>query len=121
VSWSIIVVTLSESFRTSIDALLRELDAVSVPWGVADGPVPDPAAPMLVLAGGAEGAAVDLLTSLEREHGRHILVAGAAPDHRLSASMVRAGALDYFALPDDLDALRRSLERASREGAVRQG
>jgi two-component system response regulator HydG len=114
VSWSVIVVTLSESFRTSIDELLRELGAMALSWKPGDGALPDPSAPLLVLAGGAEGAAVDFLATREQDRARRILVVGAAPDHRLSASLVRAGAEDYFALPDDVDALRRSLERTGR-------
>jgi DNA-binding NtrC family response regulator len=40
---------------------------------------------------------------------------GASTDHRLGSAAVRAGARDYFALPTDLDALRRTLEREGRE------
>jgi two-component system response regulator HydG len=48
---------------------------------------------------------------------------GAAADHRIAASAVQRGARDYFALPDDLDVLRRSLEREGREvsGRVEAG
>jgi two-component system response regulator HydG len=120
VTWTIIMVTLSESFRSSLDELLRELNAVSRPWSPGNGPIPDPVAPLLVLAGGAEGAAMDLLGSLGREAGRRVLVAGASPDHRLSAALVRAGAEDYFALPGDLEPLRRSLERSARMAGARE-
>lgn len=112
------MVALSESFRTSLEQLLRDLDATALAWSPPEGAPPHPTAPLLVLAGGAEGAALDLLASLGRDSGRRVLVAGAEPDHRLSASLVRAGAEDYFALPDDLDALRRSLDRSARLAAA---
>jgi two-component system response regulator HydG len=46
-------------------------------------------------------------------------VVGAAPDHRLAAAAIQRGARDYFALPDDLGLLRRSLERERRESRGR--
>src|SRR5690349_23372454 len=39
-----------------------------------------------------------------------IAAAGARPDHRLSAALVRAGASTYFALPDDNALLRSWLQ-----------
>jgi DNA-binding NtrC family response regulator len=42
-------------------------------------------------------------------------VVGAAADHRIAAAAIQRGARDYFALPEDLEILRRSLERESRE------
>jgi two-component system response regulator HydG len=44
---------------------------------------------------------------------------GALPDHRLAAAALQRGATDYFALPDDLDVFRRSLERELREARGR--
>ena len=40
-------------------------------------------------------------------------------DHRIAAAAIQRGARDYFALPDDLDLLRRSLERVLREARGR--
>lgn len=111
------MVSLSESFRSSVDSLLRELDAVVVPWSVGDS-LPPAGNPVLVLAGGAEGPAGDLVETLDREPGRRVLVVGASPDHRLSASLIRAGADDYFALPGDMEALRRALEQEARRQAA---
>jgi two-component system response regulator HydG len=68
---------------------------------------------VLVLAGGAESQAVDLLGSLAIDLPRYVI--GAARDHRLAAATLQRGARDYFALPDDLGLLRRSLERERRE------
>ena len=68
---------------------------------------------LLVMAGGAEGKALDLLAELQMGTLPVYLI-GAAPDHRLAAAAVQRGARDYFALPDDVDLLRRSLEREAR-------
>ena len=69
---------------------------------------------LLLLAGGAESAAIDLLAELP-SRAAPVYVVGAAADHRLAAAAVQRGARDYFALPEDLDVLRRSLEREARE------
>src|SRR4051794_23055776 len=79
------------------------------------GAFPAGASLALVLAGGEEAAAVDLLPALPLGDGTPCYVIGAAADHRLAASVMQRGATDYFALPDDLDLLRRSLERERRE------
>ena len=57
---------------------------------------------------------------------RDIAVVSASTDHRVALEMLRAGASEYFALPDDLELLRawtsdraiRFTERASRDGFV---
>jgi DNA-binding NtrC family response regulator len=72
---------------------------------------------LILLAGGAEGAAIDLLSELPA--GPPVYLIGSVPDHRLAAAAVQRGARDYFALPDDLDVLRRSLEREAREAQGR--
>ena len=51
----------------------------------------------------------------ELDKANPVLLVGASTDHRLGSAAVRAGARDYFALPGDLDALRRTLEREGRE------
>lgn len=70
---------------------------------------------MLLLAGGTESAAVDQLSSLATDLPRYVV--GAARDYRLATAAIQRGARDYFALPDDLGLLRRSLERE--RGAAR--
>ena len=64
-AWQMAVVELSDSFRSSIAELARELRAGMVTWQPGDGATP-PAGPavLLILAGGAEAAAIDLLTEL---------------------------------------------------------
>ena len=121
--WSIAVVQLSESFRITISDLARELRASVVEWVPEAGQgVPVGTAVLVVLAGGAESAALDLLSELAPD-GVPRYVIGAAADHRIAASAVQRGAQDYFALPEDLDVLRRSLEREGREvsGRVEAG
>jgi len=114
-AWHIGLVELSDSFRKSLVELARELGAGITTWDLeADEAPPQEVSAVLVLAGGAEGKALDLLTDLEGVSTPVYLI-GASPDHRLAAAAVQRGARDYFALPEDLDLLRRSLDRVARE------
>ncbi|HEX5632538.1 MAG TPA: sigma-54 dependent transcriptional regulator [Gemmatimonadales bacterium] len=111
------MVTFSESFGAAIGAMLSELGGERVEWAADGGPPPEAEAAIL-LAGGAETEAIDWLA----EHGgaaRPVYLVGALPDHRVAAAAVRTGARDYFALPEDLEALRRTLERVAREAQGR--
>jgi two-component system response regulator HydG len=118
-AWQIAVVELSDSFRSSLAELARELRAGMVTWRPGDDATPPAGAGvLLLLAGGAEAAAIDLLAELP-QGGVPVYLIGAAPDHRLAAAAVQRGARDYFALPDDFDILRRSLEREAREAQGR--
>jgi two-component system response regulator HydG len=65
---------------------------------------------LVILAGGSESVALDLLGELPAAPVPTYVV-GASLDHRIAAGAVQRGAQDYFALPDDLEELRRSLER----------
>lgn len=113
--WSIAVVQLSESFRLTLNDLARELRVSVVEWVPEAGQdIPAGTAVLVVLAGGSESAALDLLAELP-PGGTPRYVVGASLDHRIAAAAVQRGASDYFALPDDLDVLRRSLEREGRE------
>jgi len=112
------MVELSDSFRSSMAELARELRAGVVSWRPDEEPTPPAGASvLLMLAGGAEAAAIDLLAELPP--GPPIYLVGAAPDHRLAAAAIQRGARDFFALPEDLDVLRRSLEREAREAQGR--
>jgi DNA-binding NtrC family response regulator len=114
-SWSIAVVQLSESFRVTLSDLARDLRASVVEWVPEAGQsVPPGTALLIFLAGGAESAALDLLAELPAGSVPRYLV-GASQDHRIAAAAVQRGARDYFALPDDLELFRRSLEREARE------
>jgi DNA-binding NtrC family response regulator len=69
---------------------------------------------MIVAAGGAEDE-LDAAVRRVATSGMEVIAVGALPDHRVAASAVRAGAADYFALPDDIELLRAWVgERASR-------
>jgi two-component system response regulator HydG len=113
--WSIAVVQLSESFRVTLSDLARDLRASVVEWVPEAGQSVPPGTALLVfLAGGAESAALELLAELA-PGAVPCYVIGASLDHRIAAAAVQRGARDYFALPDDLEVLRRSLEREARE------
>ncbi len=117
--WRIGLVELSDSFRVSLAELARELGAGILGWEPAEDPTPPSNMDaVLLLAGGAEGKALDLLADLPRMAAPVFLI-GAAPDHRLAAAAVQHGARDYFALPEDLEVLRRSLDRVAREAKGR--
>jgi DNA-binding NtrC family response regulator len=111
-------VRLSDSFRTTIAELAGDLDAALHEWspGDGDGP-PAGTACILVLAGGAENAALDLLGSVPTGLPRYVV--GASLNHRITAALLQRGARDYFALPEDLGLLRRSLERERGEASGR--
>jgi DNA-binding NtrC family response regulator len=76
---------------------------------MAEGGAPSeiPAA-VIVMAGGREGDALAQLPILGDAPWYFI---GSTVDHRIAAAAVRAGAADYLVLPEDIDVLRRSLER----------
>jgi two-component system response regulator HydG len=110
---------LSGSFRSAVAALAGDLGVDLLEWTPAGGDVPPAGAALsLVLAGGEEGAGLDLVGDLVAG-SLPVFLIGAATDHRVAASAVQRGARDYFALPDDLDLLRRSLEREVREARGR--
>lgn len=118
-AWRLGMVELSDSFRLTLAELARELGATVSTWMPQENPVPPgDVAALLIMAGGAEGKAVDLLADIQPAQ-MPVYVIGAAPDHRLAAAAVQRGARDYFALPEDMDVLRRSLEREAREATGR--
>ena len=110
---------LSGSFRAAVAELVEAAGGavIECPPGT---PLPPGTAAALLLAGGAEPAAVELLPDLAAGPVP-VYVVGAAADHRLAAASVSSGARDYFALPDDIDLLRRAVERAGREREARSG
>ena len=61
---------------------------------------------VLISAGGAEGDAVSAIGTLLRREAPPIGVVGVETDYRLVASLLRSGADNYFALPDDLGTMR---------------
>jgi DNA-binding NtrC family response regulator len=117
--WLIAVVQLSESFRTTLNDLARELRASVVEWSPDSGwALPVGTSVLVILAGGSESAALHLLGELPQGLIPTYML-GASLDYRIAVGAVQRGAQDYFALPDDLEVLRRSLERNARDAEGR--
>jgi DNA-binding NtrC family response regulator len=102
------VLRLSDSFASVWPDVAQELGAAVLPLAVTDDPPPGVAA-AVIAAGGEEERAVDLLPALVSRHSAPLFVVGARASHRFAVEAMRRGAADYFALPADLDLLRRTL------------
>jgi two-component system response regulator HydG len=113
----VVLVRLSESFATTVTALVAEL-GLAVSTGAAGAPVAPGALAVLLLAGGEELRAVEHLDRADAGNVP-VYVVGAAANHRMAAAAIREGARDYLALPEDLDLLRRTLERLKHEALGR--
>jgi len=109
-------VVISDSFQGALTDLVTEVGGRLVVRPPGGGAPSEPAAAVMVLAGGREGEALAQLPALD---GTPWYFIGAAADHRLAAAAVRAGAKDYFVLPEDMDVVRRSLERDVRAALAR--
>jgi len=69
----------------------------------------------VLLAGGGAEAELESLVRRVSGSGIDVVAVGALPNHRTAATLVRAGAAEYFALPPDLSLLASWLrERAER-------
>jgi DNA-binding NtrC family response regulator len=115
----IVVLARSDSFESLWPELAAahgaEASIVAAPAEVAPG-----AMAVLLAVAGVEHEAEAILRTLGDTV--EALVVGAQADHRLAAALVRAGAADYFALPQDLEALRAAVaERARRREAREAG
>jgi DNA-binding NtrC family response regulator len=110
------IVPLSESFESLWTDLAEELDVVCQTIGTDD-PVAPEAIALLIAAGGAEEQGLDYLLSHDVSRPPTYLI-GSNESHRFGVEAVRRGAADYFALPHDLDLLRRTL--AANAEAVRE-
>jgi two-component system, NtrC family, response regulator HydG len=109
---TLLVVSRTESFSALWPRLAAESGLAA---RVVDGPedaASDVAAAVLSLAG-AEEEGEPLLRAMAAAGHAAVLVAGARADHRLASSLLRAGAGDYFALPEDLDALRAAIRESA--------
>jgi two-component system response regulator HydG len=109
-----VVLSVSESFRDTVAALVSEAGAGLLEVEAGSGALPPDTAALLVLAGGREPEGLDQLTAMGRPSVPCLFV-GATSDHRIASGAVRQGASDYVVLPEDLDLLRRTLERLVRE------
>jgi len=70
---------------------------------------------LVIAAGGVEDRLAAATRALRERTDAPLAAVGALTDHRVAAAVVRAGANDYFALPDDLELLKSWV----RDGAER--
>ena len=114
---SLLVVRLSDSFAEFWPLVAGEVGAhlVERPATATDSPppsLPPATAAIVVAAGGCEAQLAEVLRHFPASPGVPILAVGASTTHRHAARAVAAGAADYFALPDDRDALRDAIAGA---------
>lgn len=116
---SLLVVRLSDSFAEfwplvagEVGAHLVERSATTAEPAPPLPPCPPETAAIVVAAGGCETQLAEFLRHFAAPPGVPILAAGASTTHRHAARAVAAGAADYFALPDDRDALRDAIAGA---------
>ncbi len=106
------VVPVSESFGATVTDLARELGLMTLRLEPGSLQLPDDAVGVLVMAGGVEGDGLEVVEALSGNGAPPRWFVGASLDHRIASAAIRRGAQDYFALPGDLDLLRRTIERA---------
>jgi DNA-binding NtrC family response regulator len=117
------VVMLSDSFASVWADVAQELDAELVSLAADDEPPPHAVAAVLA-AGGEEERALDVLPALAARARGPLFLVASRTSHRFAVEALRRGATDYFALPGDLDLMRRTLAariEAGRERARRRG
>ena len=115
--WRVEMILFSDSFRASVAGVVEELGGAALESRADTGAGRASADVLLILAGGSEADGLDFLAESGSAAPRFLI--GAATDHRIAAAAIQSGARDYFALPDDLDLLRRCLERLARESAAK--
>ncbi len=104
------VLSLSDSFQSLWSDLASELEAeFRLVSRVAEATGPEVVA-VIVAAGGEEDRALDVLPIIRLPNWAPFYVVGARESHRFAAEAVRRGAADYFALPADLNLLRRTIQ-----------
>ncbi len=107
---TLLIVRLTDSFSDFWLVLAKELEVPLAEWRPAEGEppaTPPPgAAVVLIAAGGSEPDLPSFINRLSVPSDIPIAAVGAATSHRVAAQAVGAGAADYFALPEDRDALR---------------
>lgn len=112
-SITLLVVQLSPSFGEFWGQLGRDLGVDLRVVGPEDvGIVPPEVAAVVLAAGGSESAAFDWLDRHAVPSSVPVLAVGADPGRRIAAGVVRRGATDYFALPEDLELLHNATEEA---------
>ncbi len=109
---AVVVVALSDSFAEYWPLLTKELGVPLLSLRSDEPTLPPEPVAVLVAAGGAEAEVGALIERLGPRGDAPLLVVGASLSHRVAAQVLAAGASDYFALPDDRDALRGALNAA---------
>ena len=111
----LVVIARSDSFSSLWPELAPQGAEVRVVAGAREVGAPGDALAVVLAVAGVEEEAEAELRALAAAGAPAPLVVGARADHRLAATLVRAGAADYFALPADLHALKTEMaERARR-------
>ena len=104
------IVKLSESFASLWRDLAQELGVQNLICDIEElGSRNQDLVAVLVAAGGEESRGLDTLLSIPETKNSPVYLIGASTSHRFGVEAVRRGAADYFALPDDVDLLRRTL------------
>ena len=107
----VLIVRLSDSFAEFWPLLAQEQGIAALEWSPESGNrAPSGAVLVIVAAGGREAELPVLIPPLTGDGP--VVAVGADPSHRIAARAVASGAGDYFALPDDRDALRETLAAA---------
>ena len=109
----LVVVRLSDSFAEFWPLVAAEVEVqVEERLPTSAEPVPGDTAAIVLAAGGCEQRLAEFLRQFAAPRGVPILAVGASTGHRHAAHAVAAGAADYFALPEDRDALRDTIAAA---------
>ena len=104
------IVHLSESFASLWQDLAQELGVQNLILDTEElGSSNRDLVAVLVAAGGEESRGLDALLAIPETKNAPVYLIGASTSHRFGVEAVRRGAADYFALPDDVDLLRRTL------------
>ncbi|HEX7020268.1 MAG TPA: sigma 54-interacting transcriptional regulator [Gemmatimonadaceae bacterium] len=99
------VLSLSDSFATLWPSLAESHGLTLVDVTEAGALQPHAAAVNIVVAAGHEHELEALLSQVPRGND-YLVVIGSLADHRIAVEVIRAGAIEYFALPGDLPLLQ---------------
>ena len=108
----LLVIRLSESFAEFWPILAAESGVELEERATLTDPAAAETVAIVVAAGGCEETVPALLRGFAAPPGVPIIAVGASTGHRHAAHAVAAGAADYFALPEDRDALRDAIAAA---------
>lgn len=113
------IVELSDSFHGIWADLAAELGFRCTFPGRNGAPEEVAPAAIMVAAGGEEETALDYLLTTPRRQGIPLFLVAGRSSHRFAVEALRRGATDYFAVPGDLDLLRRTLAARVDAGRAR--